>query len=385
MFKKVIILSPYCSELEGVSKNLANVDYMPFNSAIVRNNLMRSGKKLASAYVLRELIEGFRSGVFSRKYLKRVLNFLAFEKMFDNILKNKIHITEEDSKNWVFYSAWYYGTAFAMASAKKKLPNVKVVSLAHSFEIDEEKNLYTKLLFRKLYHPLLDQVSFISRNVCEMYKENVVSSLNLSLTNVNVDYLGTKKLLPGKSNASTDGKLRVVSCSHLVPIKRIDMIFEALNNISGIKIEWTHIGDGSEMKKLKDLVSMKSNSDLKVILLGSIENKNIHEFYIKEPVDIFINTSASEGIPVTIMEALAYGIPVIATDVGGNSEIVKDEFGKIISKSPSLSEIEHAILSITNHSLERKDKMRSSASKFYKINFDSDKIRQDFFKTLREN
>ena len=38
-----------------------------------------------------------------------------------------------------------------------------------------------------------------------------------------------------------------------------------------------------------------------------------------------LNTSSSEGVPVSIMEAYSHGIPVVATDVGGNSEIVLQE------------------------------------------------------------
>ncbi|TWT07041.1 glycosyltransferase [Planococcus sp. CPCC 101016] len=381
-FKKVIFISPYNEELKETINGFSNVEYLSYNSITLRNSLLKSIKKVTNKYVLIELFEGIRSGLFTKSYLKRVLSFLAFQKMFDDFLEKKIKVSKEDSKNWVFYSAWYYGTAFAMALSKKKLPDIKVISLAHSFEIDREKNLYTNLLFRKLYHPLLDQVSFISRNVFEMYKTDVVNPLKLTLENININYLGTKKLLKGKSVASADNKLRIVSCSHLVPIKRIDMIFRTLDDMTGIEIVWTHIGDGTEMEKVKKLVSSKKNSKLQVNLLGSIENKKIHEFYINNPVDIFINTSASEGIPVTIMEALAYGIPVVATDVGGNSEIVKSDFGKIISKNPNLSEIEEAIISINNLSIEKKDNMRLSASEFYQSNFNSDKIRKDFFEIL---
>ena len=46
--------------------------------------------------------------------------------------------------------------------------------------------------------------------------------------------------------------------------------------------------------------------------------------------DLFVNMSLSEGIPVSIMEAISFGIPIIATNVGGNAEIVNDETGVLI-------------------------------------------------------
>ena len=45
------------------------------------------------------------------------------------------------------------------------------------------------------------------------------------------------------------------------------------------------------------------------------------ELYKEKPFDIFLNVSSSEGLPVSIMEAISFGMPVIATDVGGTSEI----------------------------------------------------------------
>ncbi|NMC40567.1 MAG: glycosyltransferase, partial [Bacteroidales bacterium] len=44
----------------------------------------------------------------------------------------------------------------------------------------------------------------------------------------------------------------------------------------------------------------------------------------------FINVSSSEGVPVSVMEALSFGIPVIATDAGGTSEIVNNTNGRLI-------------------------------------------------------
>lgn len=54
--------------------------------------------------------------------------------------------------------------------------------------------------------------------------------------------------------------------------------------------------------------------------------------YEKESFDLFVNVSSSEGIPVSIMEAMSFGIPCIATDVGGSGEIVIDRYNGILLK-----------------------------------------------------
>ena len=47
-------------------------------------------------------------------------------------------------------------------------------------------------------------------------------------------------------------------------------------------------------------------------------------------VSVMLNTSISEGVPFSIMEAISFGIPVVATDVGGTSEIVDNIVGELI-------------------------------------------------------
>ena len=82
---------------------------------------------------------------------------------------------------------------------------------------------------------------------------------------------------------------------------------------------------------------------MQATLLGNVQNSEIQKFYSKNNVDIFINFSNSEGIPVSIMEALSYGIPVVATDVGGTSEIVTSSVGALIHSNANTEELSRVI------------------------------------------
>ena len=64
-------------------------------------------------------------------------------------------------------------------------------------------------------------------------------------------------------------------------------------------------------------------STISVKIMGRMKNKDIYSLYEKEKPDLFINLSSSEGIPVSIMEAMSFGIPVISTDVGGTTRDCK--------------------------------------------------------------
>src|SRR5690606_27399675 len=85
------------------------------------------------------------------------------------------------------------------------------------------------------------------------------------------------------------------------------------------------IGFGPMENELRELAKNKlgKKSNIQFEFTGRMNNPDLLEFYRKNPANVFINVSESEGIPVTIMEAMSFGIPVIATDVGGVREIVK--------------------------------------------------------------
>jgi len=62
-----------------------------------------------------------------------------------------------------------------------------------------------------------------------------------------------------------------------------------------------------------------------------------------------MNVSVTEGTPVAVMEAISCGIPVMATAVGGNPEIVSEQNGRLLSPNPTPDEIAEAILSILDN------------------------------------
>lgn len=141
----------------------------------------------------------------------------------------------------------------------------------------------------------------------------------------------------GRTPSSIDGCIRIVSCARIILLKRIHLIVKVLKLLP-FNVEWTHIGDGDYRnlveEELRDLPS-----NVKVNLVGWKSACEVQNYYANNPTDLFISLSESEGIPVSIMEALAAGIPVFSTDVGGIREIVDDECGHLIDVTLSEHEI----------------------------------------------
>lgn len=121
----------------------------------------------------------------------------------------------------------------------------------------------------------------------------------------------------------------VVSCSAVTEVKRVDRILTAVAKLaheSTEPIRWVHFGDGPLLPALRAAAS-DATPGLTVELRGQTANDQVRAFYAENRVDAFVNLSSSEGVPVSIMEALAYGIPVVATAVGGTPELVGTRLG----------------------------------------------------------
>jgi len=143
--------------------------------------------------------------------------------------------------------------------------------------------------------------------------------------------------------------LHVLSCSFLEPLKRIPLLIDALEIMQqrGLPVKWTHIG-GGDADYLKE-ISELSNTTLTPgswQLMGTLTNSEVRQWLAENPVSVFANVSSTEGVPVSIMEALAQGIPVIATDVGGSSETINPEAGMfpgLLPENPTSTEIANAM------------------------------------------
>lgn len=106
------------------------------------------------------------------------------------------------------------------------------------------------------------------------------------------------------------------------------------------------IGEGPELETIKLQVD-KLNLKNKIKLLGPKNHKDT--MAILKASDIFINPSYTEGLPTTVLEAAAYGKAIIATDVGGTSQIIAHNKNGYLIKPKCITNLKkHLIDLITN-------------------------------------
>ena len=169
----------------------------------------------------------------------------------------------------------------------------------------------------------------------------------------------------------------MISVSRVEHIKRLDLLVAALKlTPSAMRIEWTHFGAGTQFSAIEEsLRSLPAN--VSAHLQGEVRNVEVLAHYLNHPVDILINVSASEGVPVSIMEALSFGVPCIATDVGATREIVNTSNGCLLNKNVTSAEVIDAVIDLEQRT-NTKESMHDEAIQMWEKHFNRDKNFIDF-------
>ena len=300
-------------------------------------------------------------------------------KLCMKVLK-KYDFTQYDSVT--VYSYWFFVAALIGVKIKeellKKCKNVKLISRAHGYDLYEGVNPLGYLPLRAY---LLNKVDALFP--CSINGENhIKKKYPVFDAKISHSYLGTPD--SGINRGSEPG-FHIVSCSRAVPLKRLERIVTSLELLKDAGIEnlkWTHIGDGPELERIRTLASEKLGF-MDVDFRGEISNAEVLNFYRKVSVDLFVNVSNTEGLPVSIMEAISFGIPVAATDVGGVSEIVKNNFnGYLLDVDFKDGTLAHILKKYALSDKADIGRLRQNARSYWEENFNAEKNYTEFLKKI---
>lgn len=142
---------------------------------------------------------------------------------------------------------------------------------------------------------------------------------------------------------ATNGQKTILFVGRLHPIKGIAYLIEAMNTIvkKNPKARLLLIGNGEERQNLENLVKELDLAKY-VNFIGKVPNEKVLEYMIAS--DVLVLPSLSEGFPLTILEAMACGLPIVATKVGGIPEIVKNGEGGFLVEPQNTAEISEKVL-----------------------------------------
>lgn len=122
---------------------------------------------------------------------------------------------------------------------------------------------------------------------------------------------------------SVGDRIEILNVARLVGVKGHDILLDALASLRGRGVDFhaTVVGDGSDREALTKRVS-QLGLDRHVTFAGAVGHDQIHEYF--DAAHIFCLPSFAEGLPVSLMEAMASGIPVVTTRIMGTPELVED-------------------------------------------------------------
>ncbi len=338
-FSTIIIYPLFKSSKECIKREVPD-------NVVVKETLIRFSHKdrikliingLFSSDLTHQIKEFFSKKVFLQG--KKTWIFFNYTLLYNSIINNKRVIndvtTELKSAN-IAYFYWGDKSALLTPFLKKSVPEVKYVVRFHGSDL----YLYAKgfLPYRERLFKSIDYAIPISKHGAHYISENYGNLIEQS--RIKCFRLGSFNNYIGEVKKSREDKVyRVISCSNVIELKRVELIAKALLNIAKDisfcremesngynKIEWSHIGDGPLLSKIKEICSKeilesKNKSYLTVNFVGLLSHSRVIELYSEKNYNLFVMASRSEGIPVSIMEAFSFGVPVVATNVGGVSEL----------------------------------------------------------------
>lgn len=269
-----------------------------------------------------------------------------------------------DPQDTIIYTYWYEQQAMSLTilKAQGKLP-FKWVSRAHGWDVDKSQRPDNIIPFRywMLKHKP-DRLVSISSFGKQIFEKEYGAKAEVSR-------LGTHDLGIAKLNLDAN-TLKIVSISTIIPLKRVELIVKVLSACK-VNIAWTHFGDGP----LMDSIPWGAlPNHVSIVKKGHLKHEELLAELKETGFDLMLHFSELEGIPVSIMECMSLGIPVMACDAGGVKEILNNNNGWLLPIDLNILETARTIENIAENKeliQEKKQKARDTWEKEYNaaVNF----------------
>ena len=266
----------------------------------------------------------------------------------------------------VIYSFWYGPASYAGSKLKELYPSIKLYSRAHNCDLYVKEKSCHSMAIKKYASGSIDAICPVSENG-KQYLRDVIG---IPADKLKTYRLGVKNH-PYIAMYNSKSNFCIVSCSFINRSKRVHLIVDVLSVLSEMfpetQLQWIHIGDGKLRNAVESNARKKLTSpNIRYEFLGHIPNERVYRFYRKNKIDGFLHLSSAEGIQVSIMEALSFGIPVIATDVGGVSELVNKNNGFLIEKEVDIQAAAGWIKKLeVFRNLDKRKKIKSELYELY--------------------
>ncbi|MDD3214464.1 MAG: glycosyltransferase [Eubacteriales bacterium] len=336
-------------------------------------------------------VRAYFAAPFSRPFL-RELNHLrqdgrlspinALKLLMFTVRGLKLHYWTETmlkpDEQTTLYSFWMSYDAFAAALSKRRHPAVRAVARGHHFDINVDCNPMNPYLMKQFLGETLDTLYPISLdalgclNACAALPPEKLHVLALGSHGGEA----TERFDPPFYQ---DGVLRIVSCAAVIERKQLPVLVDALADWRGGPVRWLHMGGGPDEEAVRAYAKQRLGDRVAWEITGTVNPERVVGYYAGQPFDVFVNSSRSEGVPVSIMEAMRAGILIVAPEINGIPELVDESFGVLYSPSADAAALRGALEQIAALPREQALAMRATAQARWNERCRSDRLLETLF------
>jgi len=261
-----------------------------------------------------------------------------------------------DKNNWFNKSASYFANShnekpfdivIGQSSAalgiigNKDRFGVKIISISHGTAIGEYKTVFSSIdSLKDMIHLILDTayvlMNFFTRQRKFVLHSNKIVAVSYAVKDALIeetfiprekievihngrDYKFFDELKVEKNN---DGVIRLIYVGKIIKSKGVFNLIDIVKNMSAKNIKVSFLGDGEDMDLFERKAASEGLEDV-FCFCGKLPHKDVVSSLLMS--DIFILPSLRvEGFPMTVIEAMFAGLPVVASDIGGIREAVDD-------------------------------------------------------------
>jgi L-malate glycosyltransferase len=201
-----------------------------------------------------------------------------------------------------------------------------IINTEHGFA---EKIKYKTRIKDKILYKFVDVITSVSNklesDLISMYniKKNKIKTIR---NGIFYEKICEEKIESRNKVGMNDDEYHIGIVARLTDVKNHRMIIDAFNRIRRYhRARLWIIGTGDLEKELKEYV-LNLGIKNKINFTG----KRTDVIRLMNAMDLFVLCSKSEGLSITLLEAMASGLPIIATNVGGNGELIKNGYNGIL-------------------------------------------------------
>lgn len=237
------------------------------------------------------------------------------------------------NRNSAIYCYWNEYGAYAAASLKKAgIIRGKILTRCHGYDLYEFRRVGGHMPLKRQFLEIFDRVFPVSKSGLEYFSANYgypLDRLEVGRLGVGTEY--------GLAPLPRSNVISLLTIGSIIEVKRLDRIIDVVaglaENCTAMAVRWVHIGSGDLERVIKEYAAMKLDGHNNVCyeFLGHLQRKEVMSLLSSNEWDVCLNMSDSEGVPVSLMEAMSVGIPVVAPEIGGVPELLADGVGTLLS------------------------------------------------------